>query len=161
MIYYEPVEVTINAPKFDKVIIIILVQYHSLFNLIVSNRKLVFTSKFCLLLYYFLCIKRRFFTAFILQTNGQTKRQNSIIQVYLQTLVNYEQNNLTRLLSIAKFGYKNIQNARTSHTLLEYNSRFHPKASCKENVYLYSKLQIEDKLAHKLKDLIYMNKKNF
>ncbi len=66
-------------------------QYYCLPNSIVSDRDLVFTSIFWLSLYYFLEIKQRLFTAFHPQTNGQTKRQNSIIEAYLRAFVNYKQ----------------------------------------------------------------------
>lgn len=64
MVYYEPVKITINTPGFAKVIVDIVMQYHDLLNLIVSDQELVFTSKFWSLLFYFLGTKQKFSTAF-------------------------------------------------------------------------------------------------
>ena len=92
MVYYKPVKVTINAPGLAKIIIDVVVRYHSLPDLIVTDRGLLFTSKFWSLLCYFLGIKRKLSIAFHLQTDGQTERQNSLIEAYLQVFVNFKQN---------------------------------------------------------------------
>ena len=70
MVYYESVTVTINVPGLATVILDVEVWYHNLFDSIVSNRGLLFISKFWLLLSYFLKIKWRLSTAFYPQTNG-------------------------------------------------------------------------------------------
>ena len=90
MVYYKPVKVTINAPGLAEVIINVIVRHHSLPDSIITNRGSLFILKFWSLLCYFLGIKRRLSTAFYLQTDGQTKRQNSIIKTYLQAFVNFE-----------------------------------------------------------------------
>ena len=83
MVYYKPVKVTINALGLAKVIIDVVVRHHGLSNSIVTDRGSFFTSKFWSLLCYFLDIKRRLSTAFHQQTDGQTERQNSMIEAYL------------------------------------------------------------------------------
>ena len=93
MIYYELMQMTITAPVLAEVILNIVVQYHDLPNSIVSDCNSVFTSKFLSLFCYFLSIKWRLSTAFYLQTNGQTKRKNRTIEVYLRAFVNYELDN--------------------------------------------------------------------
>ena len=80
MVYYKPVKITIDTPKLAKVIIDMVVYYHGHLNSIVTNRSYFFTSKFWLSLCYFLGIKRWLSTTFYLQTNGQTKRQNNIME---------------------------------------------------------------------------------
>ena len=57
IVYYEPVKVTIDAPSLVQVIINMMVRYHNLLNSIISNRRIVFTSKLWSLLCYFLDIK--------------------------------------------------------------------------------------------------------
>ena len=64
MVYYQPVKVTINAPRLAKVIIDMVVWHYGLLDSIVTNRGFAFTSKFWSLLYYFLGAKRRLSTAF-------------------------------------------------------------------------------------------------
>lgn len=56
MVYYE----------FIKVIIDIIIYYYDFFNFIIIDKKLLFTSKFGFLLYYFLNIKKKLFIAFYL-----------------------------------------------------------------------------------------------
>ena len=102
MVYYEPVKVTINTLGLAEVIINVVVWHYSLPNSIVTNRGLLFTSKFWSSLCYFLRIERRLSTAFHPQTNGQTERQNSIMEAYLRAFVNFEQNDWARLLPMAE-----------------------------------------------------------
>ena len=90
MVYYKPVKVTINASSLAEVIINVVIRYHSLLDLIVTNRGSFFTSKFWSLLCYFLGIKRRLSTTFYLQTDDQIERQNSIIEAYFWAFVNFE-----------------------------------------------------------------------
>ena len=70
MIYYKLVKVTIDALGLAKIIINMIIKHFDLPDLIVINQKLLFTSKFRLLLYYFLNIKQKLSTTFYLQTNG-------------------------------------------------------------------------------------------
>lgn len=76
-VHYKMVKIMINISGLAKVIIDIVIRHHGLSELIISNCSLLFTSKFWSLLCYFLDIKRKLSTAFHLQTNGQTERQNS------------------------------------------------------------------------------------
>ena len=64
MVYYKPVKITINALGLAKVIINVVVRHHGFPELIITNQESFFTSKFWLLLCYFLGIKRRLSTAF-------------------------------------------------------------------------------------------------
>ena len=90
IVYYMLIIVTINAPGLAKVIINVVMRHHGLLDSIITNQRLFFTSKYWLLLYYFLGIKRRLSIAFHLQTNSQIERQNSTIEAYLWVFVNFE-----------------------------------------------------------------------
>lgn len=57
----------------------------------VSDRGSLFTSKFWAALSHLLDIQRRLSTAYHPQTNGQTKRQNKLLEHYLRTFGNYQQ----------------------------------------------------------------------
>ena len=91
MDHYKSVKITFNAPGLAEVIINMVICYHGLLDLIITDKSLFFTSKFWSLLYYFLNIKQRLSTTFHRETNGQTKRQNSMMKAYLQGFVNFEQ----------------------------------------------------------------------
>lgn len=81
MVYYKFVKVIIDIPSLAKVIINMIVHYHSIFQSIFANQGLLFISKFLFSLCYFLDITRKLSIVFRTYTNGQTKRQNSIIEV--------------------------------------------------------------------------------
>lgn len=93
MVYYKPVKVTINTPWLIGVIINVVVRHYDLPNLIMSDCGLVFISKIWSSLCYFLGINQRLSTAFHPQTDGQTERRNSTMEVYFQAFVNYKQDN--------------------------------------------------------------------
>lgn len=57
MLYYKQVKVIINALKLVKVILNILVWYYDLFDLILTNKGLLFIFKFWSLLCYLFNIK--------------------------------------------------------------------------------------------------------
>ena len=154
MVPYKPVKITINTPGLTEVIIDVIVKYHGLPGSIVTSRGLLFISKFWSLLCYFFDIKRRLFTAFYLQTNGQTKRQNSIIEIYLWAFVNFEQNDWARLFSMAEFAYNNIKNANTGHTPFKLNCGYYPWVFYKKDLDPHSKSKTAEKLSSKLQNLM-------
>ena len=92
MVYYELVKVTINVPGLAEVIIDVVVRHHGLPDSIVTDRGSFFISKFWSSLCYFFKVKKRLSTAFHPQTDSQTERQNSTMEAYLQSFVNFEQN---------------------------------------------------------------------
>lgn len=103
MIYYKLIKTIINSAKLSELIIHIVIRYLDLSNSIVSNKRMLFTSKFWSYLYYFLDIKQTLFISFHLQTDSKTKKQNSIIKAYLPVFINLELNALTKFLFLAEF----------------------------------------------------------
>ncbi len=160
MVHYEPVKVTINAPGLTDIILDVVIRHHGLHNSIVSDWDLVFTLKFWSLLCYFLGIKQRLSTAFHPQTDSQTKRENSTMEVYLRVFVNFEQDDYARLLPIAEFSYNNAKNTSTGYTSFELNCEFHPQASYKKNVNPRSQSKSVDELATELRELMVVCKEN-
>ena len=90
MVHYDAVKEIIDAPALAEIIIEMVMRYHRLPDSIVSDWGSVFTSKFWSSLCFFLRIKRKLSTAFYLENDSQTKRQNSIMEAYLQAFVNFE-----------------------------------------------------------------------
>ena len=127
---------------------------------IISDRGLVFTSKFWSSLCYFLSIKRRLSTAFHPQTDGQTERQNSTIKAYLRAFVNYEKDNWTRLLPMAEFAYNNAKHASTRYTLFKLNCGYHPRISYEEDVDPRSRSKAVDELNEELRNLMAVCREN-
>ncbi len=131
-----------------------VIRYHGILESIVTDSGLLFISKFWSLLCYFLGIKRKLSTAFHPQTDGQTERQNSIIEVYFREFVNWEQNDWAKLLLMAEFVYKNAKNASIDHTLFELNCGYYPKVFFKEDVDSHSRSHSANNLAKELKKLM-------
>ena len=102
IVYYKPVKVTIHALGLAEVIIDVVVRYHGLLDLIVTDRESLFTSKFWSSLCYFFDIKRRLSTAFHPQMDGQTERQNSTIEAYPRAFIN-----LSRMIGHSFFPWWN------------------------------------------------------
>ena len=154
MVHYEPVKITIDAPGLAKVIINIVIWHHGLLNSIITDQDFLFMLKFWSLLYYFLKIKRRLSKAFYPQTNGQTERQNSIIEVYFRAFMNWDPNNWASLLPMAKFVYNNAKNASTSHTPFKFNCSFHLRIFFKDDVDPCYRSCFANKLVKELRKLI-------
>ena len=160
MVYYELVKVTINAPGLAEVIINVVVRHHGLPNSIVTDRGLLFTSKFWSLLCYFLGIKQRLSTAFHPQTDSQTERQSSTIEAYLWVFVNFKQNDWARLLPMAKFAYNNVKNVSTGFTPFELNCGYYLWISYKENLNPCSKSRTAEELSSELWELMTVCQQN-
>ena len=90
MVHYKPIKVTINASGLAKVIIDMIMQHHGVPESIVIDQSLLLISKFWSSLCYFIETKKKLSIAFYSQTNGQTKRQNNIIKLYLNVFVNWK-----------------------------------------------------------------------
>ena len=160
MVHYEPVKITIDAPGLAEVILDVIVRHHGLPNSIMSDRGSLFTLKFWSSLCYFLGIKQRLSTAFHPQTDGQTKRQNSTMEVYLRAFVNFKQNDWARLLPMAEFVYNNAKNASISHMPFELNCGYHTRILYKEEVDFRSKSKSADELSAELRELIIVCREN-
>ena len=103
---------------------------------------------------------RWLFTVFHLQTDSQTKQQNSSLEVYLWVFVNFEQNDWAKLLPMAEVIYHNTNNASTGHTLFKPNCSYHLRVSFKEDINLHSRSNAADKLLAKLQKLMTIYKEN-
>ena len=154
MVYYKPIQVTIEIPGLAKVIINVIMRYYGVSSSIITNQSLLFILKFWFLLCYFLKIKKKLFIAFYSPINGQTKRQNSIMKAYFRVFVNWKQDDWTKLLLMAKFAYNNAKNASINHILFKLNCSYYPRVSFKENVNPYLRFCSANKLVKKLRELI-------
>ena len=137
MVHYKPVKITLDISGVAKVIIDVVVRYHGLLNLIITNRSLLLTLKFWSLLFYFLCIKRKLSTTFYPKTDSQTERQKSIIEAYLRTFVNFMQKDWAKFLPMAKFSYNNTKNPSISHMPFELNCGYYLCIFFKKDTNLY------------------------
>ena len=87
--------------------------HHGMMKELISDRGSLFTSHFWSTLCWHLGAKRKLSTAFHPQTDGQTERQNQVLEHYLRVYCNYTQDNWPELLPMAAFAYNNSVHAST------------------------------------------------
>ena len=160
MVHYKPKMIIIDILSLTEVIIDVVVQHHGLFNSINTDWSSLFMLKFWSSLCYFLSTKKKLSTAFYPETNGQTERQNSTIEVYLRAFVNWKQNDWARLLPMAEFAYNNAKNASTGHTPFKLNYSFYPRVFFKDDIDFCSRSCTANKLAKELRELIDIYQQN-
>lgn len=103
-----------------------IVRLHGLPADIVSDRGSLFTSHLWRSLLDGMNIKPNFSTAFHPQSDGQTERVNQVLEGYLRTYCNYDQNNWSDLLDLAEFTYNNSVHTTTKLSPFEANYGFNP-----------------------------------
>ena len=75
---------------------------------IISDRGVIFTSKFWKALSTTMDIKQKLSTTFHPHTDGQMERMNQTMEQYLRMYCNYQQDDWVELLSLAEFFYNNV-----------------------------------------------------
>jgi len=80
---------------------------------IVKDRGSIFTSQFWSSLCFYMKARRRLSTAFHPQTDGQTERQNQMLEHYLRCYINYRQDDWVKWLPQAEFAYNNAAHSLT------------------------------------------------
>jgi len=88
-----------------------------------SRRSYHLTESLCKML----GVKRRMSTAYHPPTDGQTERTNQVLECYLRTFVNYDQNEWYQLLLLTEHAYNN--SATNAHKMTPFfaNYGFHPQ----------------------------------
>ena len=76
------------------------------------------------------------------------------MEVYLRVFVNREQDDWAKLLPIVQFPYNNVKNISTGQTPFKLNCGYHPRVFFEENINLYSRSCLTNKLAEELKELM-------
>jgi len=71
--------------------------------------------------------KRRLSTAFHPQTDGQTERQNQVLEQYLRAYVDYQQDDWVTMLPIAEFTYNNSVHSSTGVSPFYALYGYHPE----------------------------------
>lgn len=131
-----------------------IVRYHDLLKSIISNQDFLFIPKFWSLLCNFFNIQQKLSIKFYLLIKGQTKRQNSLIGVYLHIFVNWEQNNQIKLLSMTEFVYNNTKIINISHISFELNYNYYFYIFFDNKINSCLKSYLANNLVRELIDLI-------
>ncbi len=153
MVYYKLVKIIIDTSGLAKFIFNVVLRHYNIPKLIITDWGLFFTAKFWSSLCYFLGIKQTLSITFHLQTNGQTKKQNSMIEVYLRVFVNWELNNRARLLPMTEFAYDNAKNVSIGHISFELNYNYYLRMSFENEANSHSRSRPTNELAEKLREL--------
>ncbi len=117
--HYIPCRLEMTAGELAEVITREVIRLHKIPLAIISDRGSVFTSRFWPNLMYSFRIEQRLSTAFYPPTNRQTERQNSVLEQYLSSYVNYQQDNWAPLFALAEFTYNAAVDSSTGRTLFE------------------------------------------
>ena len=83
-----------------------------------------------------------------------------MIEVYLQSFVNFKQNDWAQLLLMAEFDYNNAKNATISYIPFELNCGYHFCVFYEKDLDLRSKSRIAEKLSSELQELITVCQQN-
>ncbi len=129
MARYIPTSKTLIAVQLADIFLEEVVCHYETSKNIVSDRDSIFTSSYWSEICYQTKIKRRLSTAFHLQTDGQTERQNQTLEHYLRCYCNEEQDNWANLLPLAEFVYINAKQATLGcspfYAMSGYNASIH------------------------------------
>ncbi|CRG92938.1 Transposon Ty3-G Gag-Pol polyprotein [Talaromyces islandicus] len=161
---YLPTQKVLSAEGLAKLLIENLVQWITFPQHIVSDRDKLFTSEFWQTMCYYLGIQRRLSTTAHPQTDGQTERQNQLIEHFLRCYANYEQTDWPRWIPLAQNVYNNkelrtkrenirerLEEAKEAQAKYYNRGRIHREFKIGEQVMLRAKniasLRYNEKLA--------------
>ncbi len=108
MCHYIRCRSDMTAGELAEVITQEVIRLHGVSSAIIFDRGSLFTSRLWANLMYSFRIKQQLSTAFHQQTDWQTQRQNSVLEQYLRSHVNYLQDDWAPFLGLAKFGYNTV-----------------------------------------------------
>jgi transposase InsO family protein len=88
-------------------------KYHGFPDDMVSDWDGTFTGQFFSDLYDYLGMSRSLSMAYHPQTDGQMENLNLMIECYLMSYCNYEQNDWASMLAMVKYAYNNLKHSAT------------------------------------------------
>ena len=107
MSHFIPCRRDLVARQFATLILQHIVRPQGIPRDIITDRGSLFTSELWKETTKNLGIQRRLSTVVHPQRDGQTERTNAILEQYLRSYINYQQDNWSDLLAIAEFAYNN------------------------------------------------------
>jgi len=104
-------------------------KYHGFPEDVVSDRDGTFTGQFFTDLYNNLGIKKSMSTPYHPQSDGQTESINQVIESYLRSYCNYEQNDWAVMLAMAKYVFNNSKHSATKISPFYANYGYEPRTN--------------------------------
>jgi len=126
MIRLKTTTINISLEEIAKIYRNKIWKLHGIPRKILSDRELQFALKFMKELIKVLGTKKQLLMAYHLQIDGQTKRINQEIRMFLRHYVNYQQDDWMNWLTTAEFQYNDKKHAATGKTPFELNFGRHP-----------------------------------
>src|ERR1700722_19489428 len=117
---------TDDTPRFAELFLKHVFSKHGLPTDIISDRGKLFVSKFWTSLCKLLDVRCNLSTAYHPETDGQTERVNSIIELYIRMYCNYAQDDWVPLLPLGEFAYNNAPHSATGVSPFFANKAYHP-----------------------------------
>ena len=131
MAHFCPTSTHVTAEDTADLYLHHIFKNHGLPQDIVSDRGSQFVSKFTRRLLDLCDVKGNRSTAYHPQSDGQTERVNQVLEQYLRTFCDYQQDDWCQLLPLAEFAYNNASHASTKMSPFYANYGYHPRATVK------------------------------
>ena len=133
----------ITAPELARLFIIHVFSKHRVLAHVTCDRGSEFVSHFFRSLGIALDMKIHFTSGYHPEGDGQTKHLNQTLEQYLHIFCNYQQDNWSEILPLAKFTYNNSPSTTTSVTPFFANKGYHP------NITVFPECELASVKAHK------------
>ena len=124
-VIFIPAHDTIMSMDLVCLFILYVFSKHSIPSHAIFNRSLEFVSNFFYSLDTTLNMWLHFTSGYHPKGNGQTEHINQTLEQYLYVYCNYQQDNWSELLSLAKFVYNNALSATTGISPFFTNKGYH------------------------------------
>jgi len=125
-VIFIPAHDTITSADLACLFILYVFSKHSVPFHVTSDRGSEFVSSFFQSLGTALDIWLHFTLGYHSEGDGQTECMNQILEQYLYVYCNYQQDNWSKLLSLAEFAYNNAPSATTGVSPFFTNKGYHP-----------------------------------
>src|SRR5258707_13439145 len=120
---------TIDAPQVARLFLTHVFSKHGIPGHVTSDRSTEFVSHFFHSLTSLLNMKLHFTSGYHPEGDGQTDCLNQVLEQYLCTYTNYQQDNWAPLLPLAEFAYNNATSETTGVSPFFANKGYHPRLS--------------------------------
>ena len=123
---FIPTHDTITSPKLAQLFLLHVFTKHGVPAHVTSDQGSEFVSHFFRSLGKALDMKLHFTSGYHPEGDGQTERANQTLKQYLRMYCNYQQDNWSDLLPLAKFAYNNAPSTTTGVSPFFANKGYHP-----------------------------------
>jgi len=123
---FIPTHDTITSAELARLFVTYVFSKHRVLSHVMSDWGSEFVSHFFCSLDTVLDMRLHFTSGYHLEANGQAEQTNQTLEQYLCLYCNYQQDNWSELLPLAKFAYNNAPSATTGVSPFFANKGYHP-----------------------------------